>query len=452
MVDVMSYNLYNSFDGRMSYGLYNSMDGQMLPQDYAASEQSIYETRNMRTVGIRRYALNAASDQKCGIGIKFTKTDYGPYMITALVPQGAAEQSKVVNVGDLIHEVDGQSVYNIAPEDVAWFITGIPGSVVNLTISDSPFAHMPAPAKNYGFPVRLMAVLRNNGTGNTGIGLTFAKASSFGPCVVASLSSGGNAALSGMIQVGDLIHEVGYVNVYSMSPMEVIRALMGKPGSPVFLLTSQGSRNYLPQNSGPVLFSVNRDSNGRIGFEFMKTPTGAFEVTRVIPNSPAANAGFIEGDLIHAINHLSIYDKDIVALTGMLLGEPFSTICISKETPALLTRKYNFPVRMAIIKRGPNVGPRVGLGLQFLKTSGVGPIVVHSLLPEGSAARSGQLQVGDIIHEIDKHSVYHMSIEQVANLILGTPGTYVRLIVSQNVQQNGAPVTSRVSSPVVDRI
>ena len=52
-----------------------------------------------------------------------------------------------------------------------------------------------------------------------------------------------------MIQVGDLIHEVGYVNVYSMSPMEVIRALMGKPGSPVFLLTSQGSMSYLPQHT-----------------------------------------------------------------------------------------------------------------------------------------------------------------------------------------------------------
>ena len=46
MVEVMNYNLYNSFDGRMSYGLYNSMDGQMLPQDYAASEQSIYEVRH----------------------------------------------------------------------------------------------------------------------------------------------------------------------------------------------------------------------------------------------------------------------------------------------------------------------------------------------------------------------------------------------------------------------
>lgn len=71
-------------------------------------------------------------------------------------------------------------------------------------------------------------------------------------------------------------------------------------------------------------------------------------------------------------------------------------------------------------------GKPVGVGIVFQPDS-TGALHVKSLAVGGPADKSGQVQVGDVLHEIDSHHVYRKPVAQLAPLILGQEGTAVRL-------------------------
>jgi len=56
-----------------------------------------------------------------------------------------------------------------------------------------------------------------------------------------------------------------------------------------------------------------------------------------------------------------------------------------------------------------------------------GALHVKSLAVGGPAEKSGQVSVGDVLHEIEGHHVYRKPVAQLAPLILGQEGTKVRL-------------------------
>ena len=68
----------------------------------------------------------------------------------------------------------------------------------------------------------------------------------------------------------------------------------------------------------------------------------------------------------------------------------------------------------------------VGVGIIFQPDS-TGALHVKSLAVGGPADRSGLVNVGDVLHEIDGHIVYRKPVAQLAPLILGREGSVVRL-------------------------
>mmetsp|Transcript_27235 Transcript_27235/g.55599 ORF Transcript_27235/g.55599 Transcript_27235/m.55599 type:complete len:148 (+) Transcript_27235:163-606(+) len=67
-----------------------------------------------------------------------------------------------------------------------------------------------------------------------------------------------------------------------------------------------------------------------------------------------------------------------------------------------------------------------GVGITFVEDSN-GALYVKSLVPGGSAAQSGQVQVGDVLFEVNENNVYCTNPEQIGNLLLGVEGSQVEL-------------------------
>ena len=79
-------------------------------------------------------------------------------------------------------------------------------------------------------------------------------------------------------------------------------------------------------------------------------------------------------------------------------------------------------------------GQRGKLGLYFWRADGTeaGPFTVLSLSRGGSAAESGLIAKGELLHAIDDQCIYHLDTEQVTRLIKGSSGSSVTLTVSQH--------------------
>ena len=67
-----------------------------------------------------------------------------------------------------------------------------------------------------------------------------------------------------------------------------------------------------------------------------------------------------------------------------------------------------------------------GVGITFVEDSN-GALYVKSLVPGGSAAQSGQVQVGDVLIEVSEQNVYCSNPEQIGNLLLGAEGSQVQV-------------------------
>ncbi len=71
---------------------------------------------------------------KVGIGISFGLTANGDVYVTALAPNGSAETSGLINVGDRILAVDGAEVTGLAVPDVVKLIVGQPNTLLKLDV------------------------------------------------------------------------------------------------------------------------------------------------------------------------------------------------------------------------------------------------------------------------------------------------------------------------------
>lgn len=71
-----------------------------------------------------------------------------------------------------------------------------------------------------------------------------------------------------------------------------------------------------------------------------------------------------------------------------------------------------------------NVG---GVGIVFQVGPNGDGLVVASLAVDGPAEQSGQVHAGDVLVSIDRIDVREMSAEDIAQYILGAPGSRVRL-------------------------
>ncbi|EKX41537.1 hypothetical protein GUITHDRAFT_112510 [Guillardia theta CCMP2712] len=140
----------------------------------------------------------------------------------------------------------------------------------------------------------------------TSVGMTCAKVEHPGPFIVTSMERSGTAFSSGLVRVGQILHEVEGRSTSVMNLEELDSLLLGRPGSLVHLVLSShaldvsGNQNYIESQ---VIF---RNQQGNVGMELWKGLHDVFEVLSVQPEvkGPADTARLQAGDVIHAVNDM----------------------------------------------------------------------------------------------------------------------------------------------------
>ena len=96
--------------------------------------------------------------------------------------------------------------------------------------------------------------------------------------------------------------------------------------------------------------------------------------------------------------------------------------------------------RTVQILRNPNAlpGTAAGIGLQFARPRGqMGPCHVLALKDDMPAYKSGLVKTGDLIHAVQGIDIYNHTPEDITQLILGPPSTFVSLTVSSRKGKDG---------------
>lgn len=94
-----------------------------------------------------------------------------------------------------------------------------------------------------------------------------------------------------------------------------------------------------------------------------------------------------------------------------------------------------------------------GVGITFVEDSN-GALYVKSLVNGGSAALSGQIQIGDVLFEVNRNNVYCLNPEEIGGYLLGHEGTQVELGFKRSAQDPVRRVlllrSSNASSPAAN--
>ncbi|EKX37756.1 hypothetical protein GUITHDRAFT_144727 [Guillardia theta CCMP2712] len=77
-------------------------------------------------------------------------------------------------------------------------------------------------------------------------------------------------------------------------------------------------------------------------------------------------------------------------------------------------------------------GQGVGVGIKLKQGDSSEGVTIQSLVPGGPAAESGKVKEGDRILKIDDQDVSSLNIEQVFNLVKGSEGTSINLVLGRN--------------------
>ncbi len=89
--------------------------------------------------GVRTAVIVRADDGSVGLSfLRSGGASAGPFEVTRLVPQSAAERSRAVEVGDHFRAVDGRDVTALDDAAVAGLFRGAPGTTLKLLLCDGP--------------------------------------------------------------------------------------------------------------------------------------------------------------------------------------------------------------------------------------------------------------------------------------------------------------------------
>jgi C-terminal processing protease CtpA/Prc len=279
-------------------------------------------------------------------------------------------------------------------------------------------------------------------TSKVGIGVYFAPDADGGQ-VVSSFVPGGPAEQSGLIELGDCIHVVNGVNVYRKAPAELSRFLLGEPGTIVKIgfRKPRSDRLYFVQirRGGRGVHDAAPDSGHRVGVGLILRPDddGYLRVAQILPSSPAAASGLIAvGDVVRQVDGAPVDRQPLAVVQRLVLGEPGSSVQLAIQRPPSDQLIAVDLKRAAATAAAPaatphasmrgSLGPKAGIGIAF-KSAFEGALYVTQVVRGGPADAAGVIEVGDCLYEVDGRDVYKKALQEVMDLILGPPGTAVRL-------------------------
>jgi len=175
--------------------------------------------------------------------------------------------------------------------------------------------------------------------------------------VVADLVPGGPAELSGLLEVGDVLHEVDGVDVYKRPAKEVGEFIRGEVGTTICLGLAKkkcGSNTvYIEQveltrgeatlpdkkrttnkqviwDRTPTVKETKDNSEAGIGAALGPNNEGNLEFTELVPGGPADTSGAVDvGDVLHEVDGINILGKPVPEVAPMIRGEAGTSVCLA---------------------------------------------------------------------------------------------------------------------------
>ena len=256
-----------------------------------------------------------------------------------------------------------------------------------------------------------------------------------GPCELVALASNGPARVAGL-EAGDLIYGVDRQSVIGKSVAEVSELIRGEAGTYV-----QISAISTPSLMPGTLLAKEKISSDRVTLKgALQTPTlpslqtkrsfGADETTTAFYSNsrywdPAQDDDEEERLLEQRLQKLR------QRKTEKLLQGNTSPPEGAKGNDDIIDQFHVHLIR----------APKGGVGIGFIKAGNdSGPFIIWQVAPTGPAKASGQVHDGDLLHAVNGVSVHDATPADVTKLIVGQPGTSLRLTLSRPTQQELAYV------------
>ena len=228
-------------------------------------------------------------------------------------------------------------------------------------------------------------------------------------CSIQHLRSGGPAEQSGGIFVGNQIVSVNDRSVDGLALVQVVQLLgEGEWGSTVHIgvLRQKGTRGALRDQNISTVVSLRRA---------MMSDQPSF----VLSTSSSTAM-----DLHASLAPLGAQSQDVLQTPA----SPSAT-----ENFAI---RYSGPCRIVVLQRKYDPAKAiVGIGLILQRLLASGQLMVIGIPEGGASAATGQVFIGDIIHQIDNVPVAGKDMKQVMKMMEGVPNTPVVLMVQGTTQQ-----------------
>jgi hypothetical protein len=405
---------------------------------------------------IRAIPLGKDPAHGAGIGIIFQQTKLANKMIVSgLVPGGNAALSGRVNLGDVIHAIDGVPVAGRAIADVVAMIKGVEGSRVTVALQD------------YESNMRRVVLRREPASDRgsapgeavgVGVAIKASRPGSAGNIVVVGVMPGGSAARSGAVALGDIVHAIDGTPVQGQPIPEVVRRIKGRAGTDVVMhlestslqspgldaVSAHSSPSGVPRGPPP---GSNTSPIGGFGSTLLAITPAAQQHQGESAGSPKRPLTQNLSQTIVAQN-LSRPSRPLetrVTICG-LPGQvgPDSETATASDSPTRMveaapaglgpggTKRVVLRRRaLAPIAAGSG-GPVAlgGIGMSFVVSEG--QHVVSQLAPNGSAQASGLVKVRDIILSVNDVPAYGKSIKELISEIVGLVDTEVVVLLQSD--------------------
>jgi C-terminal processing protease CtpA/Prc len=250
---------------------------------------------------------------------------------------------------------------------------------------------------------------------------------------IKAVAAGSPAALSGLTE-GERIYEIDDKPIHaSMNSEEIAAILRGVPGTVVRLRVGppqDNSATGLP----PECFVVKNLMPGSIYVDATVLPLASNKShSRLYPSSVAADLAsqahnpasrLRTGSLTQHLQSLTVK-----SLPGQQPAAATNSTAsaLDLHSPKPDTNSDVPPQKIVSVVRS-DTGC---VGLSFTRKLGEenGPFYVYNIKENGPAHKTGQITVGDAIHEIDGCKVHNLEMEEMITLVRGWPASRVTIIV-----------------------
>ena len=228
-----------------------------------------------------------------------------------------------------------------------------------------------------------------------------------------------------------------------VAPLSREGATMGEPDEPYpgfsqgmpYTPTTEENLFWQPTQAVDNALPAAKGNNCGVGLNLTwHAEAGALIVDEVMPGGAAARSGLIRADdIVCEVDGINVTGQPLDIVDSLVRGPPDSVLRLvlmrmgqdadaqEKEIAVTLIREPGASRDSVRVRR-------VGVGITFETDSVDNSAKVKRLVRNSPADRSGLIKAGDVLYEVDSTNVFRDSLDVVAQLLLGAPGTTVRLL------------------------